>query len=87
MKRVCSKCKKPILKNHKWTHSFRRFLFWTFTSVSHRDCYHPTLIHKNVIKVEEPQLPFHEQSGPIVSVANKMTGEMFFMGKDPSRLD
>ena len=51
MKRICSNCKKPIAKSHRWHHVHHRFWFWTWTTLAHRDCEHPTEIHKNVLEL------------------------------------
>jgi hypothetical protein len=60
-KRICNRCKEPIHKAHRWHYVHRKFLFWTITNVQHRDCQHPTEIHKYVKRLKgEVPLPFEQ---------------------------
>jgi hypothetical protein len=65
--RICSRCKKPILRAHRWRHVHYLFLwFWTRARVEHRDCQHPYEIHKHVTRLKgEVALPF-PQTGEAV---------------------
>ncbi len=64
MKRTCNRCHKPIAKTHRWHTIHHQFSIfgWTllrWTTQEHRDCEHPTQVHKRVTKLEgEVPLPF-----------------------------
>ena len=56
-KLVCGKCGRAVRKRDRWHRVQRRFLFWSWRRVEHRDCADPEVIHKNVRVLEVP----HEQ--------------------------
>jgi hypothetical protein len=66
MKRVCTKCKNHIAKHHRWrtVHHAISIFGWTlfrWDTQQHRNCEHPTEIHKYVKRLKgEVPLPFEE---------------------------
>jgi hypothetical protein len=82
MKRICSKCKKPIKKDHRWHFVHRKFLWWTFTKTEHRDCARPTEIHKHVVRLKgEVPIPFADFGFYLESTAQ---GRMDYDENHPS---
>ena len=58
-RRTCSKCKSPITRTHRFHAVHHKFLFFHWTTTEHRDCEHPTEIHKRVKRLKgEVPLPF-----------------------------
>ena len=63
-RRTCSKCNLAIAKHHRWHtqhHAITIFGFtiWRWSTTAHRDCEHPTEIHKRVKRLKgEVPLPF-----------------------------
>ena len=77
MKRICSNCKKPILKAHRWRQTHHRFLFWTWVTVAHWDCERPTEIHKHVTPISFEQQLEHDVIYPGLPAEQNLGGDTY----------
>jgi hypothetical protein len=41
VKRICTKCKRPILKTHRWHQRWHHLIFWHWRSYAHHNCLNP----------------------------------------------
>jgi hypothetical protein len=41
MNTICHTCKRPILPTHRWKVEYRKFLFFRWHAITHRDCDRP----------------------------------------------